>query len=245
MCRLAAWSKIRPSAADLEYLQMSLGGDGDGWIVPRDAGTVQAAGVSAKIVQDAGDVQIFRFMPPAPRKRKKKKPAYANYAYLYLYESCQPLHYTHIPAAAFYHTRLRSSGHYGLHATHPAAVGDWLVMQNGTEPHLDVDGRGDYVGVACMLDKGLIQPEALQYITTSNWFIVNLRSLEFTIIVTNTMYFVKEGNDEWLLTSEPLYPSRPIKGILRGIIKPDYLVLTHEDIEEVAAYEERWPDLYR
>ncbi|MCD6340322.1 MAG: hypothetical protein J7L51_00005, partial [Desulfurococcales archaeon] len=149
MCRLAAWSNWKVDTHMLEGLQLSMGGDGDGFI-SFELVTALKETVKEQRTEYHGDFIISRFMPhysttyvkfTTTSNKKSNKKGKKQYMYDIIYKpvmDSELITYLYIPQTAFYHTRLASIGNTNIDNTHPAHVGDWLVMQNGTESKFSI-----------------------------------------------------------------------------------------------------------
>lgn len=227
MCRLLATSNMKVTNKDLLHLQISNGGEGDGFItLEKQVVPKSYEGITTK-KERAGSFQIYRFLGKEYtweytetkmvqgqlRKIPKTRKEYAT------------LHYRRLPHTFFYHTRIASRGEISLQKTHPAVGKRYLVMQNGTES-ITYKAETDFESVLHLLEDGLIQPEALAYITTSNWFIVDTE--EYTVFFVSAkeydplVIFFTDAT-HFVVASEPI-PSLEkerwyeFHGILQGTI---------------------------
>ncbi|HEW92054.1 MAG TPA: hypothetical protein ENF81_05890 [Thermotogaceae bacterium] len=221
MCRLAAWSKLKPQSEDLMWLQASNGGDGDGFIYVTGDLDVKAENAKENAIEYVDGLTIARFMPSTQKTAyKSKKSGIVEY-----FTWPEEIEYIQLPQSAFYHTRIRSSGAYGIMHTHPAISGNILVMQNGTERVFEIEGMADFQGVAYLINIGYIKPEALKFLTHSNWFIVNTATHKFWIISAKSfdpLWMHELSDEEWIIASEAIRDEmREFLGVIKGRITED------------------------
>lgn len=246
MCRLLATSNMKVTSKDLLSLQISNGGEGDGFItLEKQVVPKSYEGITTK-KEHVGSFWIHRFLGKEYtweyeetkvvqgqlRKIPKTRKEY------------DALHYRRLPHTFLYHTRIASRGEVSLQKTHPAVGKRYLVMQNGTET-ITYKAETDFESALFLLEDGLIQPEALAYITTSNWFIVDTE--EYTVyFVSGKAYdplvitYIDESH--FIIASEPIPSYEKQKwyefhGILQGTIDVDTNTITLDFCDAPIFYE--------
>lgn len=252
MCRLAAFSNLRIKGEWLDYLTLSQGGDGNGFIYPlpdidmrktREGklkhelfGNIVVSKwyIEPEVTVEYEFSTIYDFGLAQEVVKPTKKYRLADYEHQDINNK----------AWLLFHTRLASAGARKLENVHPAIAKNILLMQNGHDVSftqklakvMNYSYLGtDYHTIAWMIADGVIKPEML-LLSTSNWFVVDLEKSTLTIISAkefDPLFFHKSKNG-FYIASEPLEINHKgfyFTGIIRFNITSEGLEILDEDIE--------------